>query len=781
VEWGLVRHADSSLCFHLPPEAQQVIFHNHSLSEILTEDAPKWGDPDPNIPGNGYQGCELGNFRNPPIAVGDSFTVIFTCLASGEQGRGSGIISQLPAPAGIYTGIQLHSQTAPTPPQNVRLQFSSGNTSAFISWDQIPDVTCLLYRRTAATPGRFDLIADSISTNAYLDPGLHPDTSYAYVVLARDSSGNLSGHSLEVGGGSGITFFEDVNNASLSNTISSAGVSTIAAQHDLVLAPGGTRSLRIVRGVREADSSLTGLLNECRQLRYIDLIIYLQESENTYQNIPRLNFTDPDQEMLYWNAFSLMRQCMLPPESQCSYNYYVFSREPTWGWGHGGQVFHESLTMLAYGYMDPVSAMNSQRVYRERQWADGYINYRTGPYLNETIPYGNQYTTSAPWYNWENWELFKISGDTAFLQEMYPSGKQFYAFWLNNRDADLDGLGEWGAHAVLECVRDGQVAVWDQVGWPSNFECLDLNCMLVNEANSLADMAEVLGLPTEAQMWHQEATARTDSINKYMWDSQDGFYYHVDKSDHDFSYNSPDDLKRQEIIGFLPLWAGVADSLRAAQLVQHLTNPNKFWRNHGIPTLAADDSYYSPMGYWNGPVWVQWQYLIFRGLLNYGYENLARDLANRVMEQVIYQLQDNHWFWELYSPDDRRAGWNKAYIWTALVARMLIDLDSLATSITHQADEIPQEFQLYQNYPNPFNPETIIKFKIPKNQMVTLVIYNLLGQKIKALNSQILAAGDHEFIWNGTDQSGKPVASGIYIFQLKADDYIKSRKMILVH
>ncbi len=60
-------------------------------------------------------------------------------------------------------------------------------------------------------------------------------------------------------------------------------------------------------------------------------------------------------------------------------------------------------------------------------------------------------------------------------------------------------------HAVLESVRDGQAAVWDQVGWPSGFECLDLNCMLVSEANSLAFMASELGEQQEYQYWINEA------------------------------------------------------------------------------------------------------------------------------------------------------------------------------------------------------------------------------------------------------------------------------------
>ncbi|MEI7726697.1 MAG: hypothetical protein WCK09_16430, partial [Bacteroidota bacterium] len=121
----------------------------------------------------------------------------------------------------------------------------------------------------------------------------------------------------------------------------------------------------------------------------------LQSSEQAYAKIPKLNFTDKDKEMLYWSSFSLMRQCMMPPEGECRHNYYVFSREPRWGWGYGGQVFHESLVMMAYAYMDPLGAMNSQQVYMDRQQPDGYINYRTGPYLNETIETNGKPTSSA--------------------------------------------------------------------------------------------------------------------------------------------------------------------------------------------------------------------------------------------------------------------------------------------------------------------------------------------------------------------------------------------------
>jgi glycogen debranching enzyme len=372
-----------------------------------------------------------------------------------------------------------------------------------------------------------------------------------------------------------------------------------------------------------------------------------------------------------------MRQQMLPPEGKCSFNYYVFSREPQWGWGHGGQVFHESLTMLAYGLMDPVSAMNSQKVYRERQYKDGYINYRTGSYLDETIPANAQLTTSAPWYAWQNWELYRLTKDKDFLKEMYVSSKSFHNYYVQRRDSDGDGLCEWGADAVLECVRDGEVAIWDEVGNPSNFDAVDLNTMLTMEEKALWDMAKELGLKDEAEEWKHMADARSKKINELMWDSTTGFYYNIDKKTHTFTFKKLNDLKREEIIGFLPLWAGIASPEQAKILVAKLTDSKKFWRRFGVPSLSADDPYYNPTGYWNGPVWVQWDYLIERGLLEYGYKSQAQELVKRVSENMIAQLKKDHNFWEFYSPDDQWAGYHKTYIWAGIITRMMMDSSGL--------------------------------------------------------------------------------------------------------
>ncbi len=446
-------------------------------------------------------------------------------------------------------------------------------------------------------------------------------------------------------------------------------------EHEIQLDPGESKSFRIIRAIARQDVEDRDLISLCSDLEDAKLLSRLAQNQRQYSKIPAIQSNNSDYLAVYWNAFNLMRQCMMPPEGESSYNYYVFSREPTWGWGYGGQVFHESLVMLAYAYMNPESAMNSQRVYMERQDTAGFINYRTGPFLNENIPYNKQITSSAPWYNYQNYEIWKITGDRAFLKQAYASGKKYYDYYTANRDTDDDGLAEWGAHAVLESVRDARVASWDQVGWPSNFEGPDINAMLVMEAKSLSKMAESLEYKNEAREFTKEARLRTTLLNDKLWDPETSFFYNIDREDDDFTFETEDDLKIKEITGFLPFWAGCISQQRADSLVNSLFNKNEFWRKYGVPTLSADHPYYNPIGYWNGPVWVQWNYLLFRGLLDYGYDKEAKLLAEKVLDNIAYHLKKDHTFWEFYSADDLQAGWNHTYIWTGIAARMLIDLE----------------------------------------------------------------------------------------------------------
>jgi len=110
--------------------------------------------------------------------------------------------------------------------------------------------------------------------------------------------------------------------------------------------------------------------------------------------------------------------------------------------------------------------------------------------------------------------------------------------------------------------------------------------------------------------------------------------------------------------------------------------------------------------------------------------------------------------------------------------RAVVVLDTL-TSILGD-DLLPAEFALRQNYPNPFNPSTTIKYALKTNADVKLTIYNILGQEVRTLINNNMAAGYKEVVWNGLDNHGRQVATGVYIYRIEAGDFVKSHKMIFM-
>jgi hypothetical protein len=97
-------------------------------------------------------------------------------------------------------------------------------------------------------------------------------------------------------------------------------------------------------------------------------------------------------------------------------------------------------------------------------------------------------------------------------------------------------------------------------------------------------------------------------------------------------------------------------------------------------------------------------------------------------------------------------------------------------------EPLPAEFALKQNYPNPFNPSTTIAFSIPESHRgaVSLRIYNMLGAVVRELLSGDLAPGHYTKVWDGLDNAGQRLASGLYIYQLRAGNFSASRKLLLM-
>jgi hypothetical protein len=98
----------------------------------------------------------------------------------------------------------------------------------------------------------------------------------------------------------------------------------------------------------------------------------------------------------------------------------------------------------------------------------------------------------------------------------------------------------------------------------------------------------------------------------------------------------------------------------------------------------------------------------------------------------------------------------------------------------NESDLVPETFALHANYPNPFNPTTTISYDLPKRSQVTLGIYDLLGKQIKTLVNQSQDAGNKIAMWDGTDDLGRPVSAGVYLYQIQAGEFTQTRKMLLL-
>ena len=103
-----------------------------------------------------------------------------------------------------------------------------------------------------------------------------------------------------------------------------------------------------------------------------------------------------------------------------------------------------------------------------------------------------------------------------------------------------------------------------------------------------------------------------------------------------------------------------------------------------------------------------------------------------------------------------------------------------SSGIKTEKDMTVYNHQLAQNYPNPFNPQTKIQYSVPTAQHVELTIYNPLGQKVRDLVNQSVAAGSHTVNWNGLNDNGLQVPAGVYIYSIRAGDFKDSKLLTLI-
>ncbi len=166
-------------------------------------------------------------------------------------------------------------------------------------------------------------------------------------------------------------------------------------------------------------------------------------------------------------------------------------------------------------------------------------------------------------------------------------------------------------------------------------------------ADCIAHMYRLENKTAEADAWTNRYEKLKELTNRLYWNEQDGFYYDVDiaTGNHD---------KVKTIASYWPLMAGIASQEQAERMIQHLKDPNVFGGRYPLVSLARSDKDFNAAtgDYWRGGIWLPTAYMVIKALERYGYNDLADDLAQRIVMQQLETFQNiaPHTIWECYSP-----------------------------------------------------------------------------------------------------------------------------------
>jgi putative isomerase len=256
--------------------------------------------------------------------------------------------------------------------------------------------------------------------------------------------------------------------------------------------------------------------------------------------------------------------------------------------------------------------------------------------------------TKAPLAAWAVLEIYKRTNDLDFVREMYPKLVKYHKWWYQYRDHDQNGLCEYGSTdgtiiaAKWESGMDNAVRFDDAKmlknndhGWSLDQESVDLNAYLYAEKEQLDELASLIGKSEEAQEFSKAAKTLKERISKDFYDAKEGFFY-------DRTIKTGKLLTVQQgPEGWIPLYTKIANQEQAKSVKSLLTNNTKFATKVPFPTLVADHHKFNPLkGYWRGPVWLDQAYFGIQALKNYGYNQEAEALSQKLINNAEGLLQD---------------------------------------------------------------------------------------------------------------------------------------------
>jgi putative isomerase len=275
-------------------------------------------------------------------------------------------------------------------------------------------------------------------------------------------------------------------------------------------------------------------------------------------------------------------------------------------------------------------------------------------------------------------------GDAEWIREKFYNLQAFLNNYRNHHKHKC-GLFFWQNDAMIGVDNDPCTYYRP----PRSSASIYLNCLMLKEFQAMAYLCDCLNLNEVGDHYRTDAANLKAAILEHCWDERDGFFYSVDLNllpvdeSNWLHTGQPRDwdclIQRIGVwSGFMALWAGIPDPEQAERVVaEHYRNPKTFNAPFGVRTLSKLEKMYNVRGSgnpssWLGPIWGITNYMTFRGLVNYGFDADARDLAEKTITLFGRDLQRFGALHEYYQPDNGEPILNRGFQdWNLLVLNMI--------------------------------------------------------------------------------------------------------------
>jgi putative isomerase len=320
----------------------------------------------------------------------------------------------------------------------------------------------------------------------------------------------------------------------------------------------------------------------------------------------------------YASAWWVMANNLISPQGNVTYEAMSPSKLSYVGlW-----LWDNAMHSLAFRYVDAHLARDQIRAMLVHQYPSGMLPdavYDEGLVSSIDHPIVGD-VTKPPLLAYAALKLHESDPDIDFLKEVYIPLVRSNGWWLHMNDDDGDGLAQYN-HPYSSGLDNSPL--WDY-GMP--VESPDLNTYLCVQMGSLAVIAEILGMNSESAMWRRRTTAIVGRMIKDFWDDSAGLFWAL--------Y----DEKPVRVVtpfNLFPLWTGQLPENIRSRLIAHLTNPDEFWGEFVIPTVARNDPHYDPDSMWRGPVWANINYFFIEALRQVGEQELASTLCQKTLDLIM--------------------------------------------------------------------------------------------------------------------------------------------------